>query len=112
MKIYACTSPLSMCVCEVSRKNDISCGQCKKGKINTIKYLVFNIKIYLFYVGQTICRFFVKQLYAHVTCEDVRANFSFFFNISKYVKCYIQIKETYDLGVKTPFPKPSKSYFH
>jgi hypothetical protein len=102
-----------MCVCKVSQKNDISCGQCKKGKINTIKYLVFNIKICLFYVGQTTCRFFVKRLCAHVTCEVVRANFSFnFFNISKYVKCYIQIKGTYDLGAKTPFPKPSKSCFH
>jgi hypothetical protein len=51
----------------------------KKTKHSTIKCLLVNINICLFYVGQTTSRFFVKRLCAHTTCKDVRVNFLFEF---------------------------------
>jgi hypothetical protein len=68
-----------------------------------IQCLLFSIKICLFYVGQMTSRFFVKRPCAHTTCEDVRVNFLFgFFNISKYVKYYIQIMGAFAHGWYVP----------
>jgi hypothetical protein len=64
---------------KVLRKNNIARGRCKKDKTCMIQCLLFSIKIYLFYVGQMISRFFVKRLCAHTTCQDVCVNFSFEF---------------------------------
>jgi hypothetical protein len=64
---------------KVLQKNDIARGRCKKDKTCMIQYLLFSIKICLFYVGQMTSRFFVKRHCAHTTCEDVRVNFLFEF---------------------------------
>jgi hypothetical protein len=64
---------------KVLRKNNIARSRCKKDKTCMIQYLLFSIKIYLFYVGQMTSRLFVKRLCAHTTCEDVRVNFLFEF---------------------------------
>jgi hypothetical protein len=93
---------------KVSRKNDIAYNQCKKDKTCTIKCLLVSIKIYLFYVGQTTSRFFIKWLCTHTICEDVRVNFSFEF--FWYFKIY-QILHSNNRSICTWKPKQQSVLF-
>jgi hypothetical protein len=71
----------------------------QKDKTYIVKCLIFSIEFCLFFVGQTASPFFMKQLCAPVTCEDLCANFYLdFLDISKYAKYCIQIKGAYASG--------------
>jgi hypothetical protein len=68
-----------MCMRQVSRKNNIFCGLCKKEKTYPVKSIVFSTEFCLFYTRHMISSFFMKRLCERVAREDVRANFLFQF---------------------------------
>ena len=94
-----------MCARKVSHKTDIFCTLCKKHKKMSREMDYFSTKICLIYTGHKTCRFLLKQLREHVTCQDIHDTFFlYFFDIFKYVQNAFQIKGAYAPGCRNTLP--------
>jgi hypothetical protein len=76
-KKFAYTYPPSKCVCKIPPKINTFYGLRIKDKNSHVECLIFSVKIYLFYIRHTICRFIVKRLCGYVAREHVHEDFLF-----------------------------------